>query len=346
MRPYILDESRWRALLKEDALSSFGEVDFFDPKVLSNDQLLFATQIMKKPWFELFLFDPSRKSSLQNITKTPLRDEGGVCVSPSKGLFSFRSGNSQEVRSALEPYISYINKGENVPGFIRCIWIDENTFVGVSRAFSLRTAFFKCTATKYRFSCTPLEALKEILHFTSFVRVKNRVGVVGMGTNGGYRRPFLFNEDLSGLLPIDLPRELEGDILDVYSFDGYRVGSQSRYGLFDEKFRSMDSWGTTTLFRALQIGPDIFGIVSSTSHPKHPALLQNGAWVFQGPAKFSLPVDAPSVNEIWIESKDSDLRYQGFLFEGKPTSSLIVWLHGGPKENVSPRYNPYFHALV
>ena len=72
-------------------------------------------------------------------------------------------------------------------------------------------------------------------------------------------------------------------------------------------------------------------------------MLEAGSWRLLPPPGRPTPPPVP-VQEVWTVSPRGE-RHQSFYFGRPDARRVIVWFHGGPHENVSPRFNPYFHAL-
>jgi hypothetical protein len=117
-----------------------------------------------------------------------------------------------------------------------------------------------------------------------------------------------------------------------------RFGSESRY------WSSLAPDFDGIVYRTRRIGDTYFAIVATPQRARTLARLRSGGWELIGPAS-STPadgVDAP--REIWVSSETGE-RYQAFEFGPANAKKRVVWWHGGPHENVSPRFNPYFAAI-
>lgn len=130
---------------------------------------------------------------------------------------------------------------------------------------------------------------------------------------------------------------LSADVLEITDL-GVRKGLHSKYFIdgIDDSF---------LIFKIKKIGNRVFGIVANENHSRTLAVYQNKKWIpLVHPDSVSIAANSFDPKEVWITSDDGE-KHQAYLFGDSSFTTAVVWLHGGPKENVSPRYSDYFAEL-
>ncbi|MCB0332743.1 MAG: hypothetical protein KDD55_04540, partial [Bdellovibrionales bacterium] len=341
MRPYLLRDGDWTPLFPSAIEKSIYDSDFYKPLVVENRNILFSVQHEGRPPFDIYLFDTNKKT-LENLTRTPQKDEGGLCVSPSGKFVSYRSDHGQEVKKMHE-WKSLRTEGP-IPKFLRCQWISDSQFLGVqiigNQDRLTQYQLHVCTKKQDLLQCQTRSALNDINHFLGFSFLENSYGFIGNRRGHPFRRRFAFTDSFSSLTLDQTRPAIEGDILEQTT-GGFRLGLKSRYTYVTP--HDSIHFGPVTVFSLKPVGKAVFGVVASKNTPKVIAQYENGDWSPLFSKNTSLPQNPPQIQELWLKGNHDE--YQAFLFSQKKTPNLIVWLHGGPRENVSPRYNPYFHML-
>ncbi|MCB0353709.1 MAG: hypothetical protein KDD64_09300 [Bdellovibrionales bacterium] len=348
MRPYLVQRSGWEPLLKDTPENEVSDLDFFRPLALDQNTVLFSVQDSGREPFEIYRFD-RETNQLKNLTRTPHVDEGDICTSEGKDVVSFRAGDQQVVRS-LTDWSSLPVETKSSHGFMRCMWKNQNLLLGVSKkptpnaqgAYTLSV----CRRLKDRFLCSETEALNTVRHFVDFERIGENVGFFGLTPEFPFRQLYELDESFQSItIASGFPKN-GGDVLESAG-PFLRMGSGSRYTLIAREqsaFPEQESL-REVVFSSQQVGGETWGIVAAPNSPRLPALYSEHKWLQILPESLRPPRNTPSIEEVWIQSPSSGERFQLWWFGPGSRKNIVVWLHGGPRENVSPRYNPYFHML-
>lgn len=342
-RPYLVKENHFEALLDADLSKQYHNLDLLKPVVVDKDVILFSGSENGKVKYDIYRYN-NRTKELLNLTKTPKRDEGSLCLSPSSNLVSFQNQDHQQIKytkdwdRAAQSYF--------IPAFHRCIWQDDNTLIGVTKKTLSATAYayklYSCNLSAS--SCKEQDSFDSVLHFVKFFRENNQIGFIGLTRDSNFRSAFLLSEDLTKFKQVIAGDKTYGDILD-YNSSGIRTGLNSSYTLRDRQLNPISKL-ESTIFKSIRLKGDIFVIAADNSTPKLPAILTENGLTYIKPADYRESKENLQVEEVWISSKDQAQRYQAYLFSKNQSKRYVVWLHGGPKENVSARYNPYFDKLT
>lgn len=345
MRPYIVSDGKYQPLLGPELESELTSVDLLAPNPISGERVLFSGQDKGSGKFDLWLFEPS-PSKLTNVSKTPGLDEGNVCVSPSFERVSYREGRSQKFVSGdrlKAPIDASLGKVTSVPGFQSCLFREEDQVLGVVRSdlmnLGARYTLVVCDWKLGFVSCESKKALKDVEHVTGFFETSDKVGVYGLLNGESFRRPLAFDEEFSSSV---LSKEFEDVSADVLQLAGQeaRVGALSRYYLLSD-----GPGKSAVVFSIRRIESRLFGVIATPTLPKLVAELRGGEWQVLFREKGRESDASPPITEVWIPGVKGGVEQQAFWFGDQNSKRVVVWLHGGPKENVSPRYSPYFDAI-
>jgi hypothetical protein len=333
-RPFSWVDRSFTPLFGPSTDKECVECDFYDPTPLSDDEVLFDAQENGKRPFDIFLFN-AKSGTLRNLTSSPGDDEGDYCVERTTRRIAF-GRNAQERFGVVNDSLA-VDSRMSGPGFARCVFENPDTVLGVSGARDL----FRCT---WGSPCTsvPLEPPLETM--SGLFRAKDgTVGVLGIVQGTSHRRAFALDGDR--LTPIPArpagPAGPAGGDEDVFEYDGnaFRLGLHAR---FWSSLAPSDS-GIVSVQK--EIGGVYYGIVANAESPRTLAELANGRWSLHEPPGASFEGGRPAApEEVWLTSSDGG-RHQAFLFPAATVDRAVLWLHGGPHENVSPRYSPYFDRL-
>ncbi|MGI9592438.1 MAG: alpha/beta hydrolase family protein, partial [Myxococcota bacterium] len=117
-----------------------------------------------------------------------------------------------------------------------------------------------------------------------------------------------------------------------------RVGHESRY-------RATYVYDPSAVVQTLRrLGSESYAIVATPASGRSLARLRGGRWELLRHPASAEPASPPAIRELWLRG-EAGSRYQAFLFGDPGARRVAVWWHGGPHENVSPRFNPYFQRL-
>lgn len=342
-RPYLYDGS-YRPLVDESSVRTeveLDELDLLNPVPLSGHEVLFGGTFSGKPDFDLLLFD-AEAGALHNLTGTPGTDEGGTCVHPAGRLVSYSRGDRQvfaTVRAAPAsgtPALSPRETADEVPSFARCMFVDARTMVGVRPR---ERSVYRCTVDA-TVSCERMPALDHVVQVGGLFRDRRtgRAGIIALSGDDRFRRPFYFSPDYLSIAPGPDAAGTEGDVVE---FDGslLRRGLHARYQLSGHEDAG------SVVYSARAVGSRLFAIVATARASRTLAVWEGGRWRLLPYGRDGAGgVHHPPL-EVWLRSEDGRV-HQAFYFGSPESRKVVLWWHGGPRENVSPRFNPYFHALA
>jgi len=334
-RPYLFGNGQFDALLPHSIDANLERVDLYSPTPVTARHIVMAGHTAGRSPFDLYLYDVEAQS-LRNLTDSPDVDDGDFCAERSKGLLSFRSGRRQRFMRVAPDGVASI-ADPVATGFDRCIWTSEEQMIGV-RGRQPPYQLSVCTVAAPRVTCTPSDALSGVDHFVDFfVTPERRVGVIARKRDTPFRRPYFLAPP--GLVDVTEREFPPGDVLE---YDGAhaRMGLHSKYWTTQET--SPD--GSLTLFKMKRIGERYVAIAADAETGKTLAELQAGTWKLVKRSGREAPAKPAKPLEIWLRSRKGKL-HQAVYFGPLAPTDVVLWLHGGPKENVSPRFNPYFHWL-
>ncbi len=349
-RPYVFHQDRPTPVFPAHLPVPVG-VEMLSPRPLSDEEILVeGSYDGREDRFDLFLYD--RAGTISKLTDAPDDNNGALCVLPRSRAISWHTKHSQQFARIL-PDGKLQPTGESSSPLEECIWRDERTVIGYAHqhgAYQL----WQCTIDS-KVTCHTRASLEKAVHVMHLFAAKGgAVGVVALTAGASFRRPFLLSSDGDRLLPASIgKRTFEGDVLDVHR-DHLRIGLHSRYAVDATPTEA----GIVHAFE--QIGPDMFAIYSDAKVAKVLARRTETGWTpialastssVDARADTSIPRanDSPAERrgtplEIWIRTP-ADRQLQAFYFGPLDPTSVVMWWHGGPKENVSPRYSPYFQVL-
>ena len=174
--------------------------------------------------------------------------------------------------------------------------------------------------------------------FVDFLRLEGgRVGLIARRRGEAFRSAWSLDPTHSQLTRLPVPRDLRGDVL-------WHDGSALRWGLESRFHSSVASDPGSVVSDLARIGESYFGIVSSPSVGRTLARARAGRWELVPHPRSRWPRRPAPIQELWIEG-DAGERFQAFLFGAPESKQIVVWWHGGPTENVSPRFSPYYQRL-
>lgn len=153
-----------------------------------------------------------------------------------------------------------------------------------------------------------------------------------------YHKVYRFHEADGSWEEVNANTQTDVDVFDVQ--EGLSlVGHHSYYFLNDQTDRS------TIVYRGVVTKEGLFAIAADPTHPRTIATHVGDEWTFHYPDGYTPPRPPYEPQELWIPEVEGKGSVQGFYYGPKGANEVVLWLHGGPHENVSPRYNAYFHAL-
>ena len=343
LRPYLYDGG-FRPLVDERTVRTgveLEELDLINPVPFSDREVLLGGTFSGRPDFDLLLYDAAA-GALHNLTNTPDVDEGGTCAHPGARLVSFVSSDRQVFATVdagpMGGRARLIRRptAGDIPALARCTFVDARTLLGVHLR---ERSLYRCTVGE-RVTCERTPALDRAAHVGGFYRDRRTGGrgIIVLPRDGRFRRPYRFSEDFRSVTAEPEAAEVEGDVLD---FDGalLRRGLHARYRLSGREDAASE------VFKAREIGSRLFAIVATARVPRTLAVWEGGVWRLLshrpqgGGGVFHAPL------EVWLRSDDGRV-HQAFYFGPAKSKKVVLWWHGGPRENVSPRFNPYFQALA
>src|SRR5262249_28550026 len=109
---------------------------------------------------------------------------------------------------------------------------------------------------------------------------------------------------------------------------------------------------TTTLERASRdvvstirrVGKSYWAIVAGPDTARTLAAWRGDRWTPIRHPRAAVPATAHTPRELWLRGPSGAV-HQAFYVGPPAPEKVVVWWHGGPRENVSPRFHPYFWKL-
>jgi dipeptidyl aminopeptidase/acylaminoacyl peptidase len=214
------------------------------------------------------------------------------------------------------------------PSFEGCIFLDHDTVLGATSRE--RPLLYHC---KWGSACEPTDPGFRLAVFTAFFRqTDGAVGVIGASEGGTFRRAWL-----AGARFQEVASDVEGDVLD-YDGTATRIGRDGRYR------SSLSPSSTAVVFKQRRIGGKYFAIVANDEATRTLAELHGDAWSLHLAPSLVPARRAATPREVWLALADGGSS-QAWLFGAENVEKAVLWLHGGPHESVSPRYDAYFDWL-
>ncbi|HXJ34800.1 MAG TPA: hypothetical protein VMS22_12270 [Candidatus Eisenbacteria bacterium] len=332
-RPYVFRDGRFVALIPPDGAPP--ELDLHAPTALSATELLLSGSESGKPWFDVFRWDMPTHT-LTNLTATPEIDDGDFCVDPQSRRIAYRAGGRERFAVVAEGTLRELPDA-GAPAFTSCVFTDADTLVGVARS-NTGAALYRCAVGEPGVRCEQRQALDDTDDVTRLFRIPpDAVGVVARLRDRPFRRPYRLAPTLDAMTPVALPAPARGDVLDS-------DGTAARYSLHGRYRSSLAPADPATVFAQRCIADACWAVVATPRIPRTLARLEGGRWVPVVHPKIAIPPGIRRPRQVWMRGS-SGRAYQAFWFGPRATEKVVVWWHGGPRESVSPRFNPYFARL-
>jgi dipeptidyl aminopeptidase/acylaminoacyl peptidase len=225
--------------------------------------------------------------------------------------------------------------GESRP-FFHCFWADSRTLYGAALPERAAT-LWKCDLSN-GVQCQRLPGHSEIKGFTRFVAVSGRStpDFIADDETRSLRRIYEIHDDTTTAAKELTYNSTEADILD---FDGTnaRLGWHGRYwsspGPADQK---------GIVHFAKKVGDTLFSIYSDPGTARTLAQAGPQGWLPLLPRAQHASAPLPTEVELPLASGGKAFALH---FNPQHHDRIVIWWHGGPAENVSPRYNPYYQFL-
>jgi hypothetical protein len=313
-KPYVVKNSRYEPLIDASVMNAYKDWDFYSPQVLDKDLIVMSGSKYSGPNFDVFLYNTKTKD-LTNLTGTPNIDEGGICVNKKRGIISYRSEASGQI--VVKPGQMNLNK-KYIPKFKSCSWVDKDTLVGVT---TNTNKFYVCKVSD-DVSCKSMDFEPQIF----WVGAWNDTCITLMTSKNDFRRPWCYSK---GKLK-DIPFNVKADVLD-YDRSSYRLGSKGRYS------SSVGDDDGSIIFYTKKIGGVWYSILGNTNTSRSLAVKNGKKW--QPVYYYDKKPGVVKPKELWIKD------VQAFYWSVPNAQKAMIWVHGGPKESISPRFNPYYSFL-
>jgi hypothetical protein len=340
-RPYQWSGSKFEPFLSKSDDKALQGIDLYSPLAVGNHGLIFSSQDRGSRFFDLYFWSAKTKSILP-LAPDASDDKGGVCTS-DQGLIAFHTLKEEKVGQIENGTLKLFQTDQKIPAFIQCVWVSNSHFFGYANHASANgetgVKGFICQAKDNAVRCRNLPSVEQ-LEVIGSLGVENNdsektVWVSGRKRGDLFRRIFRLeaNGQLSNWAEVD-NEEQNADHL-FFSRGKTIVGEKARYfvpGLGNKK---------TQIFRISHLKERLFAVAADATHPRSLATWTGKKWKFLACASEAAaykPLETLVVDELG----DS---HQFFYFGPSKPKKIVAWLHGGPHENVSPRFSPYFSAL-
>lgn len=299
---------------------------------------------------ELFLFRrPSREAegTITNLTATADLDEDDLCAHPPSGAVSFAISDGRQgfarLRGAALAEVKWVRRK-----LTSCQWLSDHELIGIPEDDEDRLV--RCTVGTHAVDCAATRPLAGLVERGRLDQLApGTFGLVAGRPEDPFRRPWTITERLTAAAPF-YRSQPASDIVQV-EHDWARVALLSRYVVRHETRLDdppRDEEGVVTAIR-LHDGY-LYGAYGDRDTPRTIARLQDGRWHPLDVAELTLrrwsgsDGSPPPPREVWLRYGDGEL-VQAYYFGADNPTQAVIWWHGGPRDNISPRYNPYFHFL-
>ncbi len=341
-RPYLYLHDTFHPLLSSEQSALYATTDFYHPKPISPNHFLLYGEEMGKFSDTLFIFDAVAKK----LQKIPTHMDGtsswysDMCVSKDNALLSYPRQTTQAFyKLNLESLtLTTLTSSTPIPKFKKCMWVNEKQLLGMTKS-AQNHQLFKCDLRNNNLTCIESKALTPFFEVTNFFSNKQGVGFIGIKANEMFRKAHLLSANFSSAREFKMPDKLMGDVLEIQE-EHFRVGLHSRY--ITDLTRNPSP--NTIITRFKKINGKWYAIAADAHHERTLAVLENDAWrmLTFNPMP---PVSTMQIpQEIWTASAAGE-RYQSFYYGTPNTTKFVIWLHGGPHENFSPRFHSYVYRL-
>ncbi len=267
-------------------------------------------------------------------------DTGKICLNSHSRKISFEENGSRVITYLGSSMDRQLDSTVAIESFDLCAINNQGVFAGIKSARTNPIVII-CNGNDHKNDCTE-NNLKNLTDAREiFTLPDGTFGLTGRGITDDRVGSFSINLQETGVIELTATaREQEDfDLLDTNQ-DFKRFADRSFYWIETSKYKSDKN---IIVYSAVKVDQDIYGIISDSTHPRTLGRLGNDStWEFL--------VDRPvhqqiAINAVEIPTDSKSETIPAWLFGDPSLKKLIVWWHGGPNENVSPRYNPYFHLL-
>jgi dipeptidyl aminopeptidase/acylaminoacyl peptidase len=285
--------------------------------------------------FAIYLYRIDTRT-LQNITSRPQLDEGNPIFAPRGGLLAYLSDGrlalydcvkSQDLVTTASParFQSFAWSEDGAALFLD----DERTNIW---RYDLKSRLFSkiWTSPRMSYSHRMLSQRGSHLLFVSDHESEySQIYQLDL-KNGSLRR--LFQSPHDEYSPVEIGR-------DQYTFRTSTDGTFIAAELTDGKYRALSPVPGVTYDFSLQFGAPL--LLYSNDH------LPRSLYWLQGDKLVPLlPVSTRSRQPAAIPVKNAQGMTNVLYLPSNAPRAWLIWLHGGPHEQVSPRFNPYFDFLA
>ncbi len=331
--PYLIKGKAFEPLISDALLDTFPATQFYSPLPLSENRfLLDGADKLQGRKISLFLFDKG-KNTLTDLTP-PSEDNGNACVSKDTSRVSWKN-SKQQVFGEIGQEAAITHLQTTPVLFTSCKWVDNTHLLGIQNKTG--AVLWRC-AVEDKITCTPTHLLDGFVDTHGFIQSSDIPLISGLRRSETFRKIYAIDRNGDNLTE-NAVQNINADILDKED-NLIRVGAKSYYWITGYRQPAENE----IIYKAKHIGSEVYSIASGETHAKTLAQWKAGHWQTLIMSHLPLANDIPVPHEVIISGKKE--RYQGFYFGNLQTKKVILWWHGGPKENVSPRYNPYFHYLT
>ena len=339
LRPYLFKDGKFVPLIPDTLENHLENLELWSATSISSHEVLMTGRQDGSSIAQMYLFD-STTGKLTNLTNSPKTSDWGFCVSKRTPPLIAYSNDGTHFAEMREGKRIDVPLNEKIT-FSRCLWLDYDHVIGMEKD----TIAHLCAFQKSGIECRKIPAFDKIDKAVNlFEGPHHEPGVIARLHKKQFFRPYMISKDLTALNEIQTVKGFQGDVLQILG-KHIRVSKESRYWVNGMK-------GSTTVLNLKEIGGRTYAVAGDFSTQKTLSVLSEDGtkWQLKLPlgARFKPPVSSPK--EMWISSPDGR-KHQAFYFPpyGKSPQKLaakvILLLHGGPHENVSPRLEPLHERL-
>jgi len=342
-RPYLYLNDKFEPLFSDADIAAYAATDFYNPTPIDATHVLVYGEHNNEK--NMFLFNASTKKLdlLYRSTDDPISAEFfSACVSRDNALIAYPNKEQEhfyQVNMDTRRLTELSTSNQNIPRLESCIWTKGKQLLGAlhtEQGFQLA----KCELNQSNLQCRPTNAFSGFTEITSFFEQDDKqVGVIGIKAGESFRKAYLFSEDATQLKESTLNKKIKADIVEIQN-NVFRVDSESRFFTNLEPSSSHQA----IISKLKNINSRWYAIAGDPYHNRTLAIFEKNNWKM---LSYFPMLNISSINspqEVWTTSEKGE-RYQSFYY-GKPNAEkIVIWLHGGPKGNASPRFNSYMYDL-
>ena len=326
-RPYQVIGDRVVPVM--DKISVDPQLQLYSPLPVSDHEIV--VDVLDGAYdnaFDIAVFDQTAQT-FTYVTRTPNHNEGGTCVDRARRRIGFRSDETERIVELGSPQRNIMSFPKP---FAQCLFDDQGRLYGVEDNRTERHVW-RCDADH---RCRLLMAFEGAQSVGRLALLDGHVIVSVTRAGDEFRHVFRITED-GALDPVPGVPSVDADILEWDGMEA-RIDRASHIELVAPDDHGVPERGTVYASRV--IGGIRYAIYADTHRMRTIARRDGTGWKLLAKSE---PVGGVEPVEVWLPIDHG--RVQAFYFGTPEAERVVLWWHGGPLENISPRFHPYFEEL-